>query len=119
MLTSLLPGLRELRAPLVAGYVWVVGLWFAFGHLFPAAAQATGGWAEVNRIAGWAGRPGILAAVSLAAYLLGIFSVAMTKLVVRIGNLIHRTKLSPLSPGHWRSQQINSQLTDVVLTRLS
>jgi hypothetical protein len=31
MLSSILPGLRDVRVPLTAGYLWLLGLWLLFG----------------------------------------------------------------------------------------
>jgi hypothetical protein len=36
MLMNLLPGLRELRAPLVSGYLWLISAWLLLGHLASA-----------------------------------------------------------------------------------
>lgn len=40
--TSLIPGLREVRAPLVAGYLWLLGVWLALEPCLPAQGEATG-----------------------------------------------------------------------------
>jgi hypothetical protein len=42
VLSSLLPGLRELRAPLSAGYLWLLVLWIAFDPLIPSEDDAGG-----------------------------------------------------------------------------
>jgi hypothetical protein len=119
VLASLLPGIRELRAPLAAGYVWILGLWLGFGHHLPSRAAARGGWADVYELATWAGKPVALAAITFAAYLIGTFSLAATKLVIQAGNIIHRTRLSPASPGHRRAHLIEKEMTNVVISRLS
>jgi hypothetical protein len=35
MLTALLPGFRDVRSALVAGYMWVLGIWLLAAHLWP------------------------------------------------------------------------------------
>lgn len=35
MLASLLPGLRDLRTPLAAGYIWLVAVWVALEPRIP------------------------------------------------------------------------------------
>jgi hypothetical protein len=42
VLTSLLPGLRELRAPLSAGVLWLLAIWFLAEPSVPDAEDATG-----------------------------------------------------------------------------
>jgi hypothetical protein len=42
LLASAIPGLRDLRAPLVAGYLWLVVVWIAVGPSTPIAAHASG-----------------------------------------------------------------------------
>ena len=42
MLASVLPGLRELRVPLSAGFLWLLALWFAIEPTLPAVDEASG-----------------------------------------------------------------------------
>jgi hypothetical protein len=76
MLTSLLPGIRELRAPLAAGYLWLAALWVLFAHDVPARPDAEGPWADAYRFVDAASVFGLAAAISFAAYLIGTLSVA-------------------------------------------
>jgi hypothetical protein len=70
MLASLLPGVREIRAPLAAGYLWLFALWLAL-EPFPSAEEATGLEAAVIDLAD-AGTPVAVAVVlSFVAYLVG------------------------------------------------
>ena len=41
MLTSVMPGLRELRAPLAAGYIWLVWAWVVFADAIPSKEEVT------------------------------------------------------------------------------
>src|SRR6185437_6366160 len=76
MLTSLLPGIRELRAPLAAGYLWLAAVWILFAHDVPARHDADGAWADAYRFVDAASVFGLAAAISFAAYLIGTLSVA-------------------------------------------
>ena len=39
MLSSLVPGLRELRAPLAGGYLWLISIWLIFGDALPGRSE--------------------------------------------------------------------------------
>jgi hypothetical protein len=82
MLANLLPGFRDLRAPLAAGYLWLAAIWVWFAHVLPSSPnEATGFLKRVYELAGAAGRPAIGIALSFTAYLLGVL---MTEIVGRI-----------------------------------
>jgi hypothetical protein len=83
MLTSLLPGLRELRAPLAAGFLWILAGWLAIASHIPSPERATGIFKDIYRLGEAVGRPGVLAALSFAAYLLGILTEQFTYLLVK------------------------------------
>jgi hypothetical protein len=71
---NLLPGLRELRAPLAAGYLWLASAWLALGSRLPVERPL--GKGEVARLwdlGGAVGKTTVLAVVSFAAYLIGSF----------------------------------------------
>lgn len=75
MLSSLLPGLREVRAPLSSGFVWLVSLWFLFEPRW-GRIDHEGGWiSSAGRLMGTLDIVGQGAVLSFAAYLLGSFSV--------------------------------------------
>lgn len=82
-LASLLPGLRDLRAPLAAGYVWLVALYIALEPLALPRAQATGVWASVLRLEDVAGTVGFGVAVTFVAYLVGSISEAVAVGIAR------------------------------------
>jgi hypothetical protein len=82
MLASLLPGLRELRAPLAAGYLWLVSAWFALAPRIPSSTlNAQGVWQDAYRLGKFIGRPGILAAMTFAAYVIGILTERIARLL--------------------------------------
>jgi hypothetical protein len=82
MLASLLPGLRELRAPLTSGVLTIFSLALFFGDAFDSVATNGGRSDNLTRVVDWIGRPGLVAAALLAAYLIG----TMLNGVVRNGS---------------------------------
>jgi uncharacterized protein YjbI with pentapeptide repeats len=92
VLANLLPGVRELRAPLAAGYVWLAALFLAFEPLFPAREQATGIWDSVLTLKDELGPVGLGVAVSFVAYVLGSISESFVGAVLEIKRLIPRRR---------------------------
>ena len=76
MLASLVPGLRELRAPLAAGYLWLVGLWIALEPHAPERSQASGLSKSLYGLTDQVSQVGLGAASAFVAYLLGALSLA-------------------------------------------
>jgi len=74
MLSSLLPGLREVRAPLAAGFVWLVALWILL-ESWARDSAAEGVVGSANRLMGTLSPVGEGVVLSFAAYLVGSFSV--------------------------------------------
>jgi hypothetical protein len=73
---NILPGLRELRAPLASGYLWLVALWLALSHAGWLPSKRPPGNGEVARLwdlGGTLGKTTLLAAVTFIAYLIGSF----------------------------------------------
>ncbi|WP_427165976.1 hypothetical protein ACQF4J_16690 [Streptomyces sp. C1-1] len=71
MLANLLPGLRDVRAPLSAGCIWLLTLWLIVEHRVPTREQAHGVWASLYRLGGLLGPAALLASAAFAAYLIG------------------------------------------------
>lgn len=118
LFASLLPGIRELRAPLAAGYLWLLVTWLLIHDYVPPASQAPRRIVDLYSLAEWVGKPGLFAILSFAAYVLGIFSLAATRLITRVGSRIHATRLARLSPGYWRYEQLQKDLHWIVVSRL-
>jgi hypothetical protein len=103
VLTSLLPGLRDLRAPLSAGILWLLALWFLVEPALPDEDRARGILASAYRLAEPLSALGLGAVVGFAAYLLGSLSVFLFSR--RLRRLIPATArsarfaLAGLSPG--------------------
>ncbi len=77
MLASLLPGIRELRAPLAAGYIWLLALWVALETQFPEEREATGLIASWYRLADELSTVGLGFVVSFVAYIVGALSTSL------------------------------------------
>jgi hypothetical protein len=71
MLSSLLPGLREIRAPLAAGYVWLVVAWLLLHDRIDQGSSATGAVSALTEFRDAIGLGGVAAATTFVAYLLG------------------------------------------------
>src|SRR5262245_47290536 len=72
ILASLLPGIRDLRAPLAAGYLWLASLWVLWGRKQSGLDQDTGLAGDVYRLAKSAGPVATAVALSFAAYVIGV-----------------------------------------------
>jgi hypothetical protein len=67
VLMNLLPGVRELRAPLVSGYLWLISAWLVLARLHWLPVDRPSGSGEVARLwdlSGILGRTVLLAAIS-------------------------------------------------------
>lgn len=76
ILGSLLPGFRELRAPLAAGYLWLLLGWIPLHDRIPPENTATGLWDVLYDLGDNVSVLGIGVAASFVAYLLGSVSGA-------------------------------------------
>jgi hypothetical protein len=79
MLASLLPGLRELRAPLAAGYLWLVTGWLVLRDRVDTDSQAVQGLLDLRDVTSTAG---YIAALSFIAFMLGALWEAFVASVV-------------------------------------
>jgi hypothetical protein len=89
VIASLLPGLRDLRTPLAAGYLWLVGLWLILYDEVPKSLdEASGPIAALFELGTLVGSTVLLAAVSFVAFLLGsllMFTVPNSRIYIRQG----------------------------------
>lgn len=88
LLALLIPSIRELRAALLAGYLWLAVSWLALGSHMPELAEAEPSTAlgQVARLSDVVGALGVVVVLSVAAYLLGSFIVDLSDfLLSRIG----------------------------------
>lgn len=71
MFSSLLPGVRHVRAPLVAGFLWLLGLWLLIAGHIPTKEHAPGGLRTLIDLGDRMGRISLGVVAAFAAYLLG------------------------------------------------
>jgi hypothetical protein len=76
LLNSVLPGLRDVRSPLAAGYIWLLALYIAFEPLVPKKST-TGIWATFSHLHRTFSALGVGLAVSFVAYLVGSISLSL------------------------------------------
>jgi len=84
LLVNLLPGLREIRAPLVSGYLWLVFLFLAFHEELPSSSKPGPVLEPVFDLAGDLSAPAIAAVTGVAAYLVGSAMQELWKLLGRM-----------------------------------
>ncbi len=76
VLAAILPGVRDLRTPLVTGYTLVFAGWLLLGDHFPSCRHATGVFHQLYQLDGAIGVSTALGVVSFGAYLIGsVFEV--------------------------------------------
>jgi hypothetical protein len=68
--SALIPGIREIRGPLVAGYLWMLIVWLALGEQLPDSASDPI-FERLWQVGDILGRLGLAAVASVVAYLLG------------------------------------------------
>lgn len=73
LLSELIPAIREIRAPLVGGYLWLFAIWLKFGAHVPVSTEISPNtvWDNLHRLSGVAGAFSAVVILSVAAYLLG------------------------------------------------
>jgi hypothetical protein len=74
VIANLLPGVRELRAPLAAGYLWLLSVWLVVEPHVPKRSKATGPLAAIYHLGDAVSAIGLGIAISFAAYLVGALS---------------------------------------------
>jgi hypothetical protein len=84
MLTNLLPGLRDLRAPLAAGYLWLAAGWLYFAPQLPTSVDdAQGVLKDIYRVAHTSQPIAVAAGLTFAAYMVGILSTGLLVVPMR------------------------------------
>jgi hypothetical protein len=83
VLTSILPGLRQVRAPLVSGYLLLIGLWLIFHSRFDDLENAGHHSQAIDTLGRLLGRPGELAVFAFVAYLVGSLNTVVADWALR------------------------------------
>lgn len=96
--TQLLPGLRDVRAPLVAGYLWLFAGWLLLADHLPTQDDDSV-YANAFAVENAVGQIGLIAVVSVAAYLLGSLLQSMPSWIsynsVLLARLLRHGSLHP------------------------
>jgi hypothetical protein len=86
---QLLSGLRELRSPLAAGYLWLFFGWLVVDPQL-AGKNLTGSLKSIDRLGTFLGRIGIAISASVLAYLLGVVTEQLANLPFRVAGRVFR-----------------------------
>lgn len=71
VLAQIMPGVRHVRTPLVAGSLWLLVVWLWLGRDWPDRSSATGLWADLYQLVEAVGQPVALGGLAFTAYLVG------------------------------------------------
>lgn len=85
LLSYLVPALRDVRAPLIGGYLWLLLGWLWVADLVPRQDDLEPGsaLAALSRLYDFVGQPGLVVALSVAAYLVGSLVGEFVNLILR------------------------------------
>jgi tetratricopeptide (TPR) repeat protein len=84
VLTALLPGLREIRAPLISGYLWLVFFFLAFHGVLPTHQSADPTLKPLFDLGRDLSALGIATVTGVAAYLVGSAAQEVLKLIATV-----------------------------------
>lgn len=103
LLSSVLPGLRELRAPLAAGYLWLLAAWLTAEPYLPSRSEATGLLKAMLELEDAISAVGVAAVLSFAAYLVGSISETVFGVLQRISPIEALARVVTAPRRWWRS----------------
>ncbi len=98
MLTALLPGLREIRSAVAAGFLWMLAVWIALVDEVPPEGGASGVWDELFALRDALSPVGTGVAVTFAAYLIGSLSIPLFDPILT--RMYRRLRLARFSRRH-------------------
>ncbi len=82
MLASALPGIRHLRAPLVAGYIVLAAVFIFASRYYESSAEVSDDWPGGEKLFSFLGAAAPFAVISFGAYLVGSVVVSVTRVVL-------------------------------------
>lgn len=95
VLLSLLPGFRELRAPLVVGYLYMLAAVLAVGTAIPSKTEVPEFLQPLYELAEWMGKAAVLGVSAFVAYLLGsVLMIRADTIASLISYLLVRVRFS-------------------------
>ncbi|MGE3843755.1 MAG: hypothetical protein AB7I50_19460 [Vicinamibacterales bacterium] len=90
LLEAVMPGLRDARAPLVAGLVWLLVAWLLAADYVPERTEARGFTRQAYEVSSVLGTGPTLTAVAIAAYLIGVLGVSLAQALSAAVASVHR-----------------------------
>lgn len=120
VLSSLLPGLRTLRAPLAAGYIWLLNIWLLFGDQLPSRDEAAGLVERLYDLEGVVSEVGMVLALSFVAFLVGAISETGSRYILMMfpGSHIVRASYAQFLDRETRRLGIRHRLAKEELERV-
>src|SRR3954451_4817263 len=100
LISQLIPGLRDLRTPLLAGYTWLIALWLLLSDLKPVRDAAAKLQHEFAPLTSAYGPAVLLSVTSVVAYLLGSLFVDTPSRGIRL-HRFERLLVTPLGRLGW------------------
>lgn len=82
LLSSLLPGLRRLRAPLVSGVLLLLAAALLLHRHLEGVAQESDRSTTFDSLLQWIGRPGLVAGTLILAYLIGSVLLSAVRVLI-------------------------------------
>lgn len=113
MLASVVPGLREIRAPLAAGYLWLIAAWLLVANYVAPESRATGLLARAYDLKHAVGAIGLGVAISFVAYLIGSVTEPLAKTAYGRLNHLRRRRRPP-----YLSRSVPGHVLDVAMERV-
>src|SRR5437763_5068975 len=118
MLASLLPALRDLRAPLAAGYLWLFAGWLVLEPHYASWDKSGGPLASTIQLSHQLTPAGLGVAVSFVAYLIGSLSQsAFSGLAGALKPRIWSTAEIPLVEPPWKRVFLSKQVRSWIFLR--
>lgn len=72
MIAQMLPGFRDVRTPLITGYLWLVSGWILLGMPVPSGIETAGVLGAINSLTKFLSPAVSVIVLSFTAYLIGI-----------------------------------------------
>lgn len=88
MIAQMLPGFRDVRTPLITGYLWLTSAWILFGMPVPTGAETTGVLGSLNALTKFLSPAVSVIVLSFVAYVLGVLASPDSERFLRPGRII-------------------------------
>lgn len=102
LLESVLPGVRDVRSPLVAGALWLLLGWLVLAESIPPRDEAAGFVRQVFDLSRSAGPTTTLVVVSIVAYLIGVVNSTIADGIHRAIVKVRAVSMPIIEPVRWQ-----------------